>query len=94
MLARQAVVTGRVQGVGFRAYVRDLARDFDISGEVWNRLDGAVVVDFQHESNAVMDSFAEALRHGPGRVDSVSVSEWPSSAERNGFDISPTRSWG
>jgi len=88
---RQAVVQGRVQGVGFRAYVRDLARSFDVTGEVWNRLDGAVVVEFQHESEDVLDSFAGALEQGPGRVDSVCVMKLAQDRERVGFSVGPTR---
>ncbi len=38
------VIHGRVQGVGFRWYVRDQARRHDIAGTVRNREDGTVEV--------------------------------------------------
>ncbi len=38
------IVTGMVQGVGFRAYVRDEARHLGVTGWVRNRKDGSVEV--------------------------------------------------
>lgn len=42
MIARRIVFEGRVQGVGFRYTVKDLARGFDVSGWVKNLADGSV----------------------------------------------------
>jgi acylphosphatase len=90
MPARSAVVTGRVQGVGFRAYVRDLALDLGVRGEVWNRTDGAVEVVFEHEDKAVLDEFSDRLGSGPGAV--ASVRSGPTAAESwLGFRVGPTR---
>ena len=43
---RRVVVRGRVQGVGFRAFVEDEARQRRIAGWVRNRRDGAVEAVF------------------------------------------------
>jgi len=44
-LARlHAVVSGHVQGVGFRAFVRDRAEELDLTGWVRNTYDGDVEV--------------------------------------------------
>ena len=40
----QAVVRGRVQGVGFRWWVFTLARSLGLVGRVSNQLDGTVLV--------------------------------------------------
>ena len=39
---RRYVVSGRVQGVGFRFFVREAAQREGIAGSVWNRDDGCV----------------------------------------------------
>lgn len=41
--------SGRVQGVGFRATCRSIARAFDVSGWVKNEHDGTVTLEAQGE---------------------------------------------
>lgn len=67
------VISGQVQGVGFRAYVNRTAILNGIRGEVWNREDGAVECIAQHTDPLVLKSFLEALRDGPGTVDDVHI---------------------
>ena len=50
--------TGRVQGVGFRATVRDLARDLHLVGFVRNEPDGSVYLEAQGQ-----ESLLEQLTH-------------------------------
>lgn len=69
------VVIGRVQGVGFRAFVYDLAKRMNIRGEVWNRKDGGVEILAQHEDKENLEKFFEDLSLGPGRVDDVQIEE-------------------
>ncbi|MGY2053166.1 acylphosphatase [Methylobacterium sp. JK268] len=67
MAAKQivrAIVRGRVQGVGFRAWTREAAAARDLSGFVRNREDGSVEVVLCGEPEAVA-AVMEALRHGP-----------------------------
>ena len=72
MAARHFIITGRVQGVGFRAFVRELARELGCTGEVWNCRNGNVeVVAVTNE--ITLQDFAEKLKRGPGRVDSVQI---------------------
>ncbi len=42
MIARQVFIIGRVQGVGYRDWLRSKARQNGLSGWVRNRLDGSV----------------------------------------------------
>ncbi len=52
---------GRVQGVGFRATVADVARSFEVTGRVSNVSDGTV--DLQAEGEAAeLVSFQQAIR--------------------------------
>jgi acylphosphatase len=66
------LATGRVQGVGFRWFVRETARRLDLAGWVMNRPDGSVEV--AAEGNAAqIAALRSAVREGPpgARVDAV-----------------------
>lgn len=60
----QAVVRGRVQGVGFRWAVVTLARDLGISGRVANQEDGTVLV-MAEGSRGNLEALADWLTRGP-----------------------------
>lgn len=62
--AQEVVVTGRVQGVGFRWFTRDAAARLGLAGWVANRADGAVEVEVAGAAAAV-ELFLVALREGP-----------------------------
>lgn len=85
--AIHAHVTGRVQGVSFRAWVRDEALARGLTGWVRNESDGSVTATISGPAAAVAE-MEEALYHGPpaARVDAVRIApaEWP---EADGFDI-------
>ena len=69
-------VSGRVQGVCFRAYTVSAARDYHVTGWVRNTVDGAVEGEAFGDREA-LDRFVQWLHSGsPGsRVDSVQVEE-------------------
>lgn len=58
------VVTGRVQGVGFRWFVRAEARPLGITGWIRNREDGAVVGEVEGREDA-LDALEAVLEEGP-----------------------------
>ncbi len=58
------VVTGRVQGVGFRWFVRAEARPLGINGWIRNREDGAVVGEVEGREDA-LDALEAVLEVGP-----------------------------
>lgn len=66
------IVSGRVQGVGFRYFVRQHARSLDLRGWVANRPDGTVEVAAEGAPEAV-DALRDLLREGPpgARVDEL-----------------------
>jgi acylphosphatase len=65
-------VRGRVQGVGFRWYVVDKARELRLAGWVKNRGDGNVEIAAAGEADALA-SLEEAVTMGPpgARVEEV-----------------------
>ena len=76
MIARQVIVSGKVQGVFFRASARDKAVTLGISGKVGNRADGTVELWLEGEREAV-EAMSEWCSNGPPRaeVDRVEVME-------------------
>jgi acylphosphatase len=58
------VVRGRVQGVGFRWFVREMGRRLDLAGWVKNRADGCVEVAADG-SDASIHALRDALHQGP-----------------------------
>ena len=61
---RRYVVSGRVQGVGFRYYVRAQAKKMNVGGWVRNLPDGRVEAVATAEDD-VLALFESALRAGP-----------------------------
>ena len=74
MIARRVRVSGRVQGVFFRAWTRDEARSLKVSGWVRNCSDGSVEAHVEGKEDLV-DQLIDRLREGPphARVDQVAV---------------------
>lgn len=75
-----AQVTGDVQGVGFRDWVRRQAEPLGLAGSATNLSDGRVEVIAQGP-RAACESLVDALRRGstPGSVHDVDVS-WSAAA--------------
>lgn len=80
-------ITGRVQGVSFRAYTREQALGLGVTGWVRNEPDGSVVGHFEGPARAV-DALVAWCRHGPGYadVDDVEVAETEATGEA-GFRV-------
>jgi acylphosphatase len=88
IVARRYVITGRVQGVGFRFFVEAAAAREGINGWVRNRADGAVEAWIEGDRESV-DRVDAALRRGPGsaRVDNVDVEDETPTGRTTGFSI-------
>ncbi|UJP11156.1 acylphosphatase [Microbacterium sp. KUDC0406] len=90
MRSVRVVAHGRVQGVGYRWFVRDAAESEGVTGWVRNRRDGTVEATL-HGDEVAVKSVLEELRRGPlaSDVRTLDVEECAdeSSAE---FDIRPT----
>ena len=77
---RQVTITGRVQGVGYRAWVDYRARKHDLEGWVRNRRDGSVEALFAGPEEIVSEMVA-ACRRGPTSARVESVREEAASAD-------------
>ena len=88
IVARRYVISGRVQGVGFRYFTEDLAQREGVSGFVRNLPDGRVeaVVEGDTESVGRVET---ALWRGPrgARVDDIEIEETAPSGRLTGFRI-------
>jgi len=71
-MIRRVTIRGRVQGVGYRAWVEYQARGLDLQGWVRNRRDGSVEALFEGAEEVVVNMVA-LCRQGPSsaRVDDV-----------------------
>lgn len=81
-LTKHYLISGRVQGVGFRAFTARQARELKLRGWVRNLPDGRVEAVAQGDAAAVAE-FENRLKKGPpaGRVDALLV------ADSNGDDF-------
>ena len=88
IVAKRFLVSGRVQGVGYRFHARDAATREGLGGSVRNLPDGRVEVEAEGDDEA-MRRFERALRQGPlsGRVDGVAVTDLTPRAAARAFRI-------
>ena len=84
-----ARVTGRVQGVGFRWWVRRQAVALNITGWVMNADDERSVEIVAEGEPAALDTLERSVRIGPSgsRVESVRAERGPASGEFDQFGI-------
>lgn len=81
-------VHGKVQGVWFRAWTRDAAREMGVTGWVRNKTDGNVE-GLAQGSEALLNEFIERLHDGPplARVTQVDMEWSDADAPIKAFDI-------
>jgi acylphosphatase len=84
----RAVVSGRVQGVGFRASAEHEARRLGLAGWVRNQHDGGVELEAEG-SEAALERLLAFLRQGPrmARVDAVDVQWLPAAGLPQPFQV-------
>ena len=82
------LVSGMVQGVGFRWQTQRVAEGLRLVGWVRNLRDGSVEIQAEGE-RATLERFLEWCRHGPdfARVDKVSFTWGPAQDEDVGFFV-------
>ena len=84
-----AVVIGRVQGVGFRWWIRGLAGQLGISGWVMNRDDERSLELVAEGTPAALAELERLIREGPpgAVVERVETRRSPASGDYRGFQI-------
>lgn len=80
--------TGRVQGVGFRAFVKQQAVSLRFSGWVKNMPDGSVVMEVQGDKQS-FTALENRIKNGNEwiKVESLTWKEMPCLAQEEGFSI-------
>jgi acylphosphatase len=87
IVARRFLISGHVQGVGFRFFAEEQARVHHVAGYIRNLPDGRVEALAEGDEASVLQ-FERALHRGPrgARVESVAA-ETVLPESRNGFTI-------
>jgi acylphosphatase len=86
--ARQFIINGRVQGVGFRFFAQHAASREGLHGWVRNLGDGRLEISAEGEAES-LERFERAIRQGPpaARVETVEVTDLGASGRDAGFEI-------
>ncbi len=79
MIAKEIIVYGTVQGVGFRYYTYKKANMLGIKGFVRNEPDGSVYIEAVAPNEQAMQTFIDYIERGPSlaRVKNIIVSDIP-----------------
>lgn len=71
-IARHLAITGKVQGVWYRAWTVETARSLGLTGWVRNRTDGSVEAVVEGDESAV-DQFLVLAQDGPAAARAAAV---------------------
>lgn len=88
MISIQVFYDGRVQGVGFRWTVRNIAKGFDVTGWVRNLLDGRVEMQVNGDANEVR-AFLDGIKQSEvgSYIRKQTENKLEKPVEANGFEI-------
>ena len=88
VIAKQIIVHGRVQGVGFRYFVHDAGKRLGLVGNVRNCPDSTVEIVVEGEAGRIAD-FVKQVERGPAlsRVQRIEVLEMPVQGTYSSFLI-------
>jgi acylphosphatase len=81
---RLVTVRGRVQGVGFRAFIEFQAIGLDLEGWVRNRRDGSVEAVLSGPAEAV-EAMIALCRRGPSAAHVAALADEPANADQLGL---------
>jgi acylphosphatase len=82
------IISGRVQGVWYRASTKQKAEELGVSGWVKNTGDGNVEAEFEGDESAVQTMIAWCRRGPPlAKVSDVKIVRKSTGGERPGFTI-------
>jgi acylphosphatase len=82
------LIDGRVQGVFYRAFTREMAHALKLKGWVRNLRDGRVEAVLEGEKNIIQQAIQKCYAGPPGaRVTNIDVQWEHYTGEENGFHI-------
>lgn len=89
MTAKQVLYTGRVQGVGFRYSIKQLASGYEVTGSVRNLPDGRVELRATSHDPAELEDFLTAIQESSlgSHIRDTAVSAIPPVPGQRGFII-------
>jgi acylphosphatase len=89
MTCRQLLYSGRVQGVGFRAGIKSLAKGYEVTGWVQNLPDGRVEMQVMTTEEDEMDAFLLAIEESElaGLIKETEIHFAPDLTGVRGFSI-------
>ncbi|HUT85673.1 MAG TPA: acylphosphatase [Elusimicrobiales bacterium] len=81
-------IIGRVQGIGYRWFVIDMAKEFNITGWVKNHPDGSVELEAQGDKED-LKKFEQVLKteHSMASVTEIKSNPLPSEKNEKDFNI-------
>ncbi|TGB04604.1 acylphosphatase [Halobacillus salinus] len=89
MERRHIIVHGRVQGVGFRASVQQVAVRLEVNGWIKNKSDGTVELEAEGNSDQ-LDHLEQEIEKGPSpfaKVRHMDVSKKEPTQKENKFQV-------
>lgn len=89
MKTYELIVSGRVQGVGYRNYVQQNAKSLNINGTVRNLSDGNVKVIAQTD-DATVQKLVQNIKvpqHHFMKIDNISIKEIPLTKDYDSFTV-------
>lgn len=91
MTVRRLIISGRVQGVSYRAWFAQQAEKAGINGWVRNRTDGTVEAVIEGDDTA-LEALITRSHKGPmlARVDKITDIEPDQHSGFTGFEVRPT----
>jgi acylphosphatase len=81
-MAKELIISGKVQGVFCRRYCSENAKKIGLGGSATNLSNGTVRVIINSDEENVINKYIQALKQNPfgftfyGRIDDISVSEY------------------
>ena len=90
MIAKRALFEGRVQGIGFRYAVKQLAMGFDVVGSIKNLPEGSVELEIMGEEDEVEEFLKEIVEESAMAhyIKDMNSHEIPPLDDARGFVIS------
>ncbi|MCX7910938.1 MAG: acylphosphatase [Endomicrobia bacterium] len=78
-IAFRLIVYGKVQGIGYRWFVKDVAKEENIYGYVKNKSDGSVEIVVESDDDEKIKKFIERIKkeHPYAFVEKIEISEIP-----------------